>query len=40
MPALEEIGQQYMIVRERIRAIERKARAKLKQPPDDPDTPA
>jgi RNA polymerase sigma factor (sigma-70 family) len=37
MPALEELGQQFMIVRERIRAIERKARAKLRKSPEDPN---
>lgn len=36
-PALEEIGQQLVIIRERIRQIEKKARAKLKLPPEDPD---
>jgi RNA polymerase primary sigma factor len=36
-PALEEIGQQFVIIRERIRQIEKKARAKLKLPPEDPD---
>jgi len=35
--ALEELGQQFVITRERIREIERRARAKLKKPPEDPD---
>jgi len=37
MPALEELGQQFMIVRERIRAIERKARTKLRKSPEEPN---